>query len=176
MIAKGWKILLVVARISRDKRHDVILSAFERTAVYDTSAHLVCVGSKDPIDEGWWEYIKEKTDESPFVGRIHWIGQADDIRPWYRVAYLLALASENESFGRVLVEAMCSGVPVIATRVGAIPEIIREDEDGILVKSGSVNEMSRAMLKLLSDDSTNGTAREGILQTIQPRSSRESDA
>jgi len=65
----------------------------------------------------------------------------------------LVLVSENESFGRVIVEAMACGVPVIAARSGGIPEIIRHQQDGLLVAPGNVEELQAALTSLLRDQS-----------------------
>jgi glycosyltransferase involved in cell wall biosynthesis len=64
----------------------------------------------------------------------------------------LILTSENEPFGRVLVEGMACGIPVVATRTGGIPEIVRDGQDGLLVAPNRVGEIAEAMLKLLDDD------------------------
>jgi len=134
MIQDDWKVILVVARVSRWKRHDLALSAFENVARSE------------------WDYLQEKTHLSQFSERVHWMGQIEDVRPWYRAAELLVLPSENEPFGRVLVEAMASGVPVVATRSGGVPEVVRHNRDGILVASGSVQELTEAMQELLEND------------------------
>jgi glycosyltransferase involved in cell wall biosynthesis len=151
-IKKDWKVILVVSQVSRNKRHDLIISSFERIAALQQDAHLVCVGPMDSSDHQWWSYIQNRTRESEFTDRIHWIGEVSDPRAWYRSAYMLVLASEKESFGRVLVEAMACGVPVIATETGGIPEIIRNGQDGILVPPGRDQEIADAMLRLLKDD------------------------
>jgi glycosyltransferase involved in cell wall biosynthesis len=150
-LRKDWKVILVVARASRDKRHDMILSSFEQAAKQYPDIHLVCLGSKDPLDPAWWDFLQNRTQQSAFKERIHWIGHVDDVRPWYKGAHMLLLASENESFGRVMVEAMAWGVPVIATRVGAIPEIVRNGIDGRLIAPGIPNELCAAVLALLRD-------------------------
>ncbi len=152
LINETWRIILVVARISRWKRHDLALIAFEKVAAENSTAHLVCVGSSDVLEPEWWNHLQEMTRQSEFSNRIHWIGQISDVRPWYKVADILLLCSENEPFGRVLVEAMACGVPVIATRSGGIPEIVRHGEDGLLVSPGSINEMANAMTELLKND------------------------
>jgi glycosyltransferase involved in cell wall biosynthesis len=152
-IRNDWKVLLVVARVSRDKRHDIILSSFEKLAKEDPTVHLVCIGSNDALDPIWWDLMQQRTQQSALKERIHWIGHVKDVRPWYKVAHMLLLGSESESFGRVVVEAMACGVPVIATRVGAIPEILREKIDGILITPGSTTEVCEAALKLLRDES-----------------------
>jgi len=146
-----WKVILVVARASRWKRHDVALKAFEQVAAKDPNAHLVCVGAMDELESDWWKHLQEKSHQSMFSNRIHWIGQVSDVRPWYRAASVLLLCSENEPFGRVIVEAMASGVPVVATRSGGVPEIVRDRIDGILVTPGSSEEIAASIELLLKD-------------------------
>jgi glycosyltransferase involved in cell wall biosynthesis len=145
------KILLVVAGIHRPKRHDIILSAFEEVAHLDPTLHLALIGGKDKLD--WWRHLQETTRRSMFSDRLHWLGTVEDLRPWYRAAWVLILASESESFGRVLVEAMGSGTPVIATRVGGIPEIVRNGQEGLLFSPGSSEQLANAIKKLLEEES-----------------------
>jgi glycosyltransferase involved in cell wall biosynthesis len=146
-----WEVILVVARISKWKRHDLALAAFEHIAPLHPSAHLVCVGAQDLLDSQWWAFLQEKSLRSRYSNRIHWVGPVDDIRPWYRAASLLLLPSTNEPFGRVIVEAMASGVPVVAMRSGGIPEIVRHGEDGLLVSHANGSELGSACLQLLGD-------------------------
>ena len=152
LIQKDWKVILTVARVSKWKRHDLVLSAFEQIAKYDSKLNLVCLGAKDEWEPDWWKHLQEKTRQSPLSQRIHWVGQVDDVRPWYRSADMFVLASENEPFGRVIVEAMACGLPVIATRSGGVPEIIRHEKEGLLVSPGNVKELTGAMKRLLKDD------------------------
>ena len=76
-----------------------------------------------------------------------------DVRPWFKAASVLILPSDDEPFGRVLVEAMALGVPVVATRSGGVPEIVRDKEDGLLVAPGRADEIAFAAKKILNDDS-----------------------
>jgi glycosyltransferase involved in cell wall biosynthesis len=112
---------------------------------------LVLIGRKSNSELEWWSHLQETTRRSVFVDRIHWLGTVEDPRPWYRAAWVLILASESESFGRVLVEAMGSGAPVIATRVGGIPEIVRHGQEGLLVPSGNSEQLAHAIKRLLKD-------------------------
>jgi glycosyltransferase involved in cell wall biosynthesis len=165
LIGSAWKIVLVVARVSRWKRHDLALTAFEQVAVKDPNVHLVCVGSQDTLEPKWWNHLQEQTRQSRVSDRIHWVGQISDVRPWYKAAYTLLLCSDNEPFGRVIVEAMACGLPVIATRSGGVPEIVRHGEDGFLVTTGSVDEMADAMTKILR----NNALREQLAQSAIKR-------
>jgi glycosyltransferase involved in cell wall biosynthesis len=153
LIQPDWKVMLVAARISKSKRHDLALSAFEKIAISNPKLHLVCVGAKDRLDPGLHDYLIMKAGQSQFSDRIHWIGQADDMRPWYKSADILLFPAENEAFGRVLVEAMACGVPVVATRSGGVPEIVRDGIDGILVSPGNVDELFLAALRILENES-----------------------
>jgi len=151
-VGADWKAILVVARVSRWKRHDLALCAFERIAAVEPNAHLICLGAKDRLDPEWWDRLQAMTRDSCYSERIHWMGQVEDVRPWLRSASLLFLTSENEPFGRVLVEAMAAGLPVVATRSGGVPEIVREGIDGLLVAPGNAHAMSEAVVKILIDD------------------------
>ena len=153
LVQKDWKVVLCVARASRWKRHDLVLAAFEVIAEMDRNVHLVCLGSKDKWEPEWWAHLQERTRQSPYSERIHWLGQVDDVRPWYRKACISVLVSENEAFGRVIVEAMACGVPVIAVRSGGVPEIIRHQQDGLLVAPGDMEELRAALASLLQDQS-----------------------
>jgi hypothetical protein len=161
----GWISILVVARVSRWKRHDLILSAFEKIAIVEKNAHLICIGEKDHSEPAWWNELQEKTKNSPFSARIHWVGAVEDVRPWYRAASIFVLSSVNEPFGRVIVEAMACGVPVITTRSGGIPEIITHLQSGMLVPENDSAAISEAIMKILHDESlTKRIIGEGLKQ------------
>lgn len=164
LIGDGWTVVLAVARASREKRHDILISAFENIAFHDSTLHLVLIGGKDHLDPAWWSYLQSRASVSPCSSRIHWVGYVEDVRPWYRSAHLLALASETESFGRVLVEAMACALPVVATCVGGIPEIIRDGKDGLLVSPGSVTDMTSVFARLLQDEPLRRRLRESGLE------------
>ena len=155
-IEEHWIVILMVARTSRWKRHDLMLSAFERIAPHEPRAHLVCVGGGDPCDPLWWDELQRMTGASSFSSRIHWVGAVEDIRPWYRTAALMVLPSDNEPFGRVIVEALASGVPVVATRSGGIPEIVTAMESGFLISENDADAISTAVLDIISQPALRG--------------------
>jgi mannosyltransferase len=146
------RIILVVARVSKWKRHDLALSAFEGAAKVYPDLQLVLVGAKDPFEPEWWNYLQKRTVDSNYTERIHWVGHIEDVRPWYRAASILLLPSDSEAFGRVLVEAMACGVPVVGSWKGGIPEIVRNGQDGILVAKREARLWSEAMMTILNDD------------------------
>jgi L-malate glycosyltransferase len=84
-------------------------------------------------------------DEVVFVGSV------PNIADYLSVADLLLLPSESESFGLSALEAMACEVPVIATRVGGLPEVVRQGETGHLVSIGDIEAMADLAVALLSD-------------------------
>jgi len=86
--------------------------------------------------------------------RVRFIGfiPNEDLPCWYRKADLVVLPSVYETFGIPLIEAMASGTPVLATRVGGIPEIVEDGRVGILVEPGSVEQLADGIRNLIRDD------------------------
>ncbi|MFQ5793197.1 MAG: glycosyltransferase family 4 protein, partial [Acidobacteriota bacterium] len=145
------QLLLCVARVSRWKRHDIVLDVFRDLAERFPDLHLALAGGADPDDEEWWHRIQRLSLEHPAAGRIHWLGMADELSAWYRASDVLLLASEREPFGRVLIEAMAHGLPVVASRGGGVPEIVEDGRQGFLPEPGDVEGMTKAVRQLLSD-------------------------
>lgn len=91
--------------------------------------------------------------ELGMLDRIRLIGVVDDVAPYLRGADLLLLPSQTEAFGLVALEALASGVPVIASRVGGLPEVVQHGVSGYLFSPGDVEGMARQAVTLLRDRS-----------------------
>lgn len=89
------------------------------------------------------------SDSVEFVGKQ----PQSQVREYLSVADLLLLPSQSESFGLTALEAMACEVPVIATRVGGIPELIEDGGCGYLFEIGDVDGMAQAALRILGDES-----------------------
>jgi len=144
-------ILLCVARVSRWKRHNIVLDVFTHLAGTMPDLHLLCVGGPDPHDPEWWTEMQARSRSSAFAERIHWLGPQDDVGAWYQAADVLVLASVREPFGRVVVEAMAWGVPVVAFRSGGVSEIITHAGQGCLIEEGNIVGMRDAVWRLLEN-------------------------
>jgi glycosyltransferase involved in cell wall biosynthesis len=75
----------------------------------------------------------------------------EDLRRLYRQASVFVLPSRVEAFGLALLEAMASETPVVATRVGGIPELIEHDNSGLLIEPEQPDELAAAVLRVLTD-------------------------
>ena len=79
------------------------------------------------------------------------LGEQHDLVPWLSIADLFLLPSAQESFGLAALEAMACEVPVVASRVGGLPEIIDDGITGVIVDAGAVDVMTARSLELLRD-------------------------
>ncbi len=145
-------VILMVARFSRWKRHDLALEVFERVARRFGDAHLVLVGEAD--EEDWLLELRRRQQRMDCRERVHRIGGVGhkDLAKWYAAADVLLLPSDDEPFGRVLVEAMAAGVPPVAFAGGGVPEVVEDGVQGLLIAPGDVDAMAEAVMRLLGDD------------------------
>ena len=79
------------------------------------------------------------------------LGEQDQVVPLLSVSDLFLLPSAQESFGLAALEAMACEVPVVASRVGGIPEVVEDGASGYLCEAADVDGMSRAAVALLTD-------------------------
>ena len=82
---------------------------------------------------------------------VSFLGKLDQIAPLLAAADLFLLPSQSESFGLSALEALASGVPVIGTNAGGLPEVIRDGETGVLCAVGDIPGMAAAALEILQD-------------------------
>jgi hypothetical protein len=140
--------ILCVARIAKHKGLDILLMAFSKLVEEGEGAHLVLCG-EDYSDGHLGRVIRLLRLE----GRVHYLGRLPrgQILTLMRGCLFLAAPSRKEGMGMAIIEAMQAGKAVLATRVGGIPELVRDGRDGILVESQDVESLTEAMRRLLRD-------------------------
>ncbi len=131
-----------VARLDDQKNLSVLLRAM--TAVPTATLVLVGDGPRRPELEGL--AVSLGIDD-----RVRFLGWLDDPRPVLAGFDVFALPSRDESFPLTIVEAMLSGVAVVATRVGSVPDAIEDGRTGLLVAVGDVGGLAAALRRLLDD-------------------------
>lgn len=136
-----------LGRVVREKGVYDLLTAFKGVAEEFPSAELVIGG------EGELGQLSATARELGIANRVTCLGWVDthDKRRLLTSSATVVLPSHVEGLPMVLLEAMAAGLPVIATRVGAIPEIIRSGEEGILVDPGDVLGIVEALRRILRD-------------------------
>lgn len=142
--------VLFVGRLAPNKGLRTLVEAFRALADQDPGASLVLVGADGGMDRS----LAARGRELGLSSRIFRVGHVEDdalLAAALRDAQLFVLPSEYEAFGLVLLEALSQGTPVIASRVGGIPEFIEDGRAGLLVPPADVSALAEALLRLWSD-------------------------
>lgn len=108
---------------------------------------LLFLGSGEGI-----EAVRSFVNEHHLTSDVYFVGRSRDIDPYMASADLFLLPSSQESFGLAALEALAYGVPVIASRVGGLPEVIDDGKTGYLVDIGDTKKMAERALHLLTND------------------------
>ena len=137
-----------VANLSPYKGQDVLVEAFSLVAKIQPDAHCVLVGRND---EPFGLKVRDAVNRLGLSRRVHFVSYVDDIRPFLAGMDLFVLASRSEGFGIVLLEAMAMAKPVVATRVGGIPEAVHDQVTGLLVPPQDARALAANILKLAED-------------------------
>ncbi|AMM53806.1 glycosyltransferase family 4 protein [Pyrococcus kukulkanii] len=143
------RVVLYVSRMSPRKGPHVLLNAFQRIVEEADDVTLVMVGTGEMLP-----FLKAQAKFLGIERRVRFLGYVPgEILPkLYASADVFVLPSiTSEAFGIVILEAMASGVPVVATTVGGIPEVVQESGSGVLVPPGDEVALERAIIKILSD-------------------------
>ena len=123
-----------------------LLKAMARVWQNHPEIQLVFVG-KGELEDG----LRTEAFRMQASDRVSFLGWRDDIPEIMQLMDIFVLSSLNEGMGRVLVEAMAAAKPVVASRVGGIPDLVKHGQNGLLVEPGDIEGLSLAIRKLLID-------------------------
>jgi glycosyltransferase involved in cell wall biosynthesis len=146
-IPPGKALIGIVGRMVPIKNHRLFLEAARSMVDSGNPAHFALVG-----DGELRESLQLLAGEMGIADRVHFLGWKQDMEPVYAAFDLLALTSDNEGTPVTVIEAMAAGVPVVATAVGGVPDVIRDGETGWLVPPGDASALQRAMQAALRKD------------------------
>lgn len=144
--------LLSVGAISKRKGHLVLIEALEKVKVRFPDVSLTIVGtlSETGYLEEMQQLIREKRMEHCIA--IHLNVPFASVLDFYRLSDIFVLHSEEESQGIVFCEAMAAGKPVISTKVGGIPWVVKHGINGLLSEYGDVDTFADHIIRLLEND------------------------
>jgi glycosyltransferase involved in cell wall biosynthesis len=132
-------------RFTAWKGQHVALDAIARVP----NAHLVLVGDALFGETGYAESLRARAKTLGITERVHFAGFQHDVASWMNVMDVVVHAStQPEPFGLVIIEAMAAGKPVIASNGGAVPEILRNRENGLIVEPNDASELAQAISTL----------------------------
>uniref|UniRef100_E1T624 Glycosyl transferase group 1 n=1 Tax=Burkholderia sp. (strain CCGE1003) TaxID=640512 RepID=E1T624_BURSG len=135
-------------RLAPWKGQHIALDALTRLP----DAHLVLVGAPLFGEEPYAQRLRDQASALGIAERVHFAGFQDDIPAWMKAMDVIVHTStEPEPFGRVIVEGMAAGRPVIAAAAGGVPEIVRHGRNGWLVEPGDAAALADAIGVLRRD-------------------------
>lgn len=159
--------LLFVGRLAPEKGLIHLIKAFNIVIQRFPNIRLSIAGD-GPLYGNISSLIR-RYELNSYVRLIGHVSSRETIRSLYRQARCLILPSDHESLPGVLLEAMACGTPVIASRVGGIPDIISDGENGILVNPKAVDEIVEAICHLFENSSINKKLGQAARDTIEKR-------
>lgn len=142
------RVLLSVGRLSREKGHADLVEAFRRMRELagPIPLRLILVGEGPERSR-----IEQLCRSLNLIDAVTLTGQQDDVSPYYAIADVFVLPSHSEGSPNVLLEAMAAGVPVVATSVGGVPELVSDGKDALLVGRRDLTGLALATTRLLGD-------------------------
>lgn len=176
------KIILTASRIINDKKNILVekglinlIESFSKVFLrYPNIKLLIAVGKPPKSLNNEFQialemlkgYIKLYNIAEQTIVKIFDLDEMPDV---YRESDLFVLASQNETFGQVFIEAMACGLPVIGTKVGGIPEIISDSHNGYLVPPDDASVLAQRMETILSSQSIRADFIKAGKKTVQDK-------
>ncbi len=139
-------LFVCVARFAPQKNHALLLEAFARGPASGSKAHLVLVG------EGALQgRLEEQAKSLGLAGQVHFLGHRTDIANVLGAMDVFVLSSDYEGTPLSVVEAMASGLPIVSTAAGGVPELVECGKEGLIVPLGDVRGLSDFMTFLFKE-------------------------
>ena len=136
----------IVARLVTIKAHEVFLEAAATLSRALPESHFVVVGDGERRSQ-----LAAHAERLGLAARVHFLGWRRDLDRIYADLDLVALTSRNEGSPVSLIEAMTAARPVVATRVGGVPDLVEDGVTGLLAPPGDAATLAEAMRALLQD-------------------------
>ena len=152
----GCKVVLTVGRLTKRKGHAQVISALPQVAEMVPNVRYLIVGE----DVGEAESLRNLAKRLGVAKQVIFVGRvrSEDLPMYYNLCDVFVMANYEESdqdtegFGIVFLEANACGKPAIGGRAGGVPDAVADGETGLLVDATDIEALSRAMIKLLTDE------------------------
>jgi len=153
-IPREARLIATIGQICLRKGWDTLADAVAVWPKLDPESHLLLIGtrhSQKAESRRYEEGIREEFRVSGWEPRVHWLGERSDVPSLMNELDLLVHPARQEPLGRVLLEAMAAGVPIVATDVGGTAELIEPEISGRLVRPDDPQQLADAMSSVLNN-------------------------
>ena len=158
----GETIATFTGRLVEGKGIDVLLNAWGKVVFNFKNVCLLILG------EGPFESrLKERCQGLGIEKNVKFLGLVNNVRKHLAMSDIFVFPSFHEGFPNSVLEAMACGLPVIATRIGGIVDVIKDEENGLLVEPGNANQLADALKKLISDPEYASVLGKNALKTVR---------
>lgn len=139
---------VIVGRLAQGKRQEDAIQAVACLLEDGINTELIIVGAGDPV---YQQRLEELVSLKKLREQVTFVGQVPDASPFLATSDVLLMCSRSEGFGRVTIEGMLAGKPVIAARSGASPELVQEGSTGLLYAVGDPRDLALKIRRLCGD-------------------------
>ncbi|ODT30730.1 MAG: glycosyl transferase family 1 [Kaistia sp. SCN 65-12] len=145
-------------RVRHQKGTDLFVDAMIALLPLHADWSALVAGRATAEHKAFEAQLRAKVEKAGLAGRILFVGEHRDIERWYRALSLYVAPQRWEGFGLTPLEAMASGVPVVAADVGAFSELIEDGATGTLIARGDLGAMTAAAGRWMADDAARAEA------------------
>lgn len=153
----------IIARLTEQKAHRVLFDAIASRAEL-SGLHVIVVGDGELRDQ-----LKGRAEQLGLAGRVHFAGARRDLGNILGAVDMFLMPSLWEGLPLSLVLAMGAGLPVIASRVAGIPEVVQHDVTGLLVDPGDAAQLAAAMVRVVQDPALRQSLGDAARAFVLPR-------
>lgn len=150
-ITPEHRIVATVGNLQRRKNHRMFIDSMARILSQFPDVRCLIVGQPVPQEEHMHEELQAYISQLGLSEKVHLTGVRNDVPQLMRRLSVFCLTSRSEGLPNVVLEAMAAACPVVATRVGDVPEVIQDGVNGFLVDSEDVDGLTRGVVELLSN-------------------------
>jgi glycosyltransferase involved in cell wall biosynthesis len=149
-ISDDERVVLAIGRLSPEKGHRYLIDAIAGIASLAPELKLqVLIAGTGPCETR----LKEQISRLGLARHVRMMGYCSDIRPLLSIADLLVLPSLSEGSPNVLLESIAARVPIVASNVGGVPELLNDTESAVLVPPANTQALTKSICELLLDRS-----------------------
>lgn len=143
ILPKGNKKVLFVSRLIKEKEMKTLFRVYKKLRKADKTISMIITGDGPKRD-----WLERKMPKAVFTGKK----EGNDLSKIYASCDLFFFPSESETFGNVIIEAMASGLPIVAANAGGPSELVKNKRTGFLIKPRKAKKFCKKILEILGDD------------------------